>query len=423
VAADFKALVDKAEDVQAKLPDDEKDAFYELVLYPAKAYATVADMYIAVGRNRLYASQGRASANDLADQARALFKADQAMSDYYNNELAGGKWDHMMDQTRIGYRGWQQPPQNVMPKVTRIDVPTEAKLGVAVEGSALAWPGAKGKPVLAEIDSFNRQSRWIDVFNRGKKTFEFTASAVESWVNLSETKGTVDKDVRLMVSVNWAKVPAGESSGSVIISGPKGDSIAVEVKVSRSTDVTRSTVDGFAETDGYVSIEPEHFTAKMDSSSARWDRIADYGKTLSAMTIFPNTAASVMPGDGAPCLEYKMYLTDSGPVDVAAMIAPTQAFVPGRGLRFAVSFDDDQPAVVDALANMSQRDWERMVSRNINMVRSKLVITKPGYHVLKIRMVDPAVVLEKIVVGFGDVKPSYLGPPESYHRIGAKVGG
>jgi hypothetical protein len=423
VAADFKSLIEKAEKIQSSLPDSAKDAFYELVLHPAKAYATVADLYITVGKNRLYASQGRASTNDLAAEARALFKADQAMSDYYNHTLANGKWDHMMDQTRIGYRSWQQPTRNIMPKVIEIDVPQEAKMGVAVEDSALAWPGAQGKPNLAEIDGFNRQSRYIDVFNRGRTPFEFSASAVEPWIVLSQAQGSVDKDFRLKVSVDWTKAPTGSSSGSVIISGPNADLVTVTVNLVNPTEVTGDTLDGFVETDGCVSIEAEHVTGKTGSGSARWDKIEDYGKTLSAMTIFPNTAASVQPPANSPCLQYKMYLFDPAAVDVYAMIAPTQAFVPGRGLRYAVSFDDQPPQVIDALANTTQRDWEHMVRNNMHVVKTSHTVSKSGYHILKFWMVDPGVVLEKLVVGLGGVKPSYLGPPESFHHIGAKVGG
>jgi len=43
-------------------------------------------------------------------------------------------------------------------------------------------------------------------------------------------------------------------------------------------------------------------------------------------------------------------------------------------------------------------------------------LAKSGYHTFKFWMVDPGVVLEKLVVNLDGVKPSYLGPPESYHH-------
>ena len=42
------------------------------------------------------------------------------------------------------------------------------------------------------------------------------------------------------------------------------------------------------------------------------------------------------------------------------------------------------------------------------------MLKSPGYHVLKFWMIDSGVVLQKLVVNLGGVRPSYLGPPESY---------
>lgn len=60
------------------------------------------------------------------------------------------------------------------------------------------------------------------------------------------------------------------------------------------------------------------------------------------------------------------------------------------------------------------RDWEESVRNNCREIKSTHTIPQPGPHVLKIWMVDPAVALQRIVVNTGGVKPSYLGPPESF---------
>ena len=122
-----------------------------------------------------------------------------------------------------------------------------------------------------------------------------------------------------------------------------------------------------------------------------------------------------------------MYLFTTGQAAVSAIVAPSLNFLPHQGLRLAVSFDNEAPQMVtlvapDYIAQHGNLDWEKCVSDNRRIVRTSHVIAQPGYHTLKVWMVDPGVVLEKLVVDLGGEKPSYLGPPESY-RAGEPAAG
>src|SRR5690606_4115378 len=99
VVEDYNALADKAEKLYNKLPEAYKDAYYQLVLFPVQASANLNELHITTGRNRLYAQQGRASTNDLADKVQALFDRDAELTKYFHTALADGKWNHMMSQT------------------------------------------------------------------------------------------------------------------------------------------------------------------------------------------------------------------------------------------------------------------------------------------------------------------------------------
>jgi hypothetical protein len=159
----------------------------------------------------------------------------------------------------------------------------------------------------------------------------------------------------------------------------------------------------------------------MDSAAARWEVLPDHGRTLSAMTIFPGTAGSVTPPQDSPCLQYRVWLTSTGAVAVTTILSPCLNFAPDRGVRMAVSFDDEAPRTITIVpkgytAGDGNRDWEEAVKDGARRVRSEHNIASPGSHTFKVWMVDPAVVVQRIVVDCGGVKPSYLGPPESSRR-------
>ena len=109
VVDDYKKLVDNAEKINRGLPVECKDAFFELVLHPVKASANLNELYVAVAKNRWLASKKNIAANKWADSAKRLYSNDSLLSIQYNKKVAKGKWNHMMDQTHIGYTYWQQP--------------------------------------------------------------------------------------------------------------------------------------------------------------------------------------------------------------------------------------------------------------------------------------------------------------------------
>lgn len=420
IVGDWNALAAAAERISKQLPAERRDAFFEMVLYPVKAGANLNELYVAAAKNRLYATQRRASANDYVAAVNACFNTDAELSAYYNRKLAGGKWKHAMDQTHIGYTIWQQPKKNIMPKVVKLRVPYLAQMAVSIEGQTNAWPESTNDAVLPAFDNFNKPTRYLDVFNQGETTFKYSATTSAPWILIDTNSGKVKKEQRIHVTVDWKSAPRGTTNGTITVASG-ANSVSVKVNVFNPEEPSRDSFKGFVEADGYVSIEATHFTGKVDLPSASWGQIDGLGNTPSAMGVVPVTAQSVMPPGNSPCLEYRMFLYSAGKVKVWTIMAPTLNFVAGRGLRFAVSWDDARPKMVTAVPeNYSvgsgdlNRGWGATVSDNVRKVATNFELTNPGEHTLKLWMVDPGVVLEKIVVDAGGMKRSYLGPPESF---------
>ncbi len=431
IEAYFNLFADQAEYLYTKLPEEYRDAYYQLVLYPVKACANLNKLYIAAGKNRMWAAQGRTSANDEADSVKKYFAEDSSLAHYYNTAVSNGKWNHMMDQTHIGYTYWQQPEKNVMPKLDYVRLSDSAEMGLAIEGSDAWWPNETGEALLPEFDSFGYEypRHYIELFNRGTKPFAYTIAIPVDWIGVKlplpekgEKAGQYDqieKQQRIWIEVDWRKAPLGTHKIPITITGPAGRTVTVFATIKNYGPSTSDSFKGFVESEGYVSMEASHFTRAINDAPIKWQVIPDIGRAGSGMTVAPVTAKKQIPGPKTPRLEYDIMVFDTGKINVQTYFSPTLNFN-GAELQYGLSFDDEAPQIINLHRDHSSKTWAQWVANNIIIDSAVFHFSKPGRHVLKFWMVDPGIVLQKIVVGLREVKSSYLGPPETMIPEGIK---
>jgi hypothetical protein len=414
VVAEYNKLAADAEQIGEALPPEYNDAYFQLVLFPVQACANLNELYVAAGMNKMYAGQGRAATNALADRVEELFARDAELTRQYNEELAGGRWRHMMDQTHIGYTYWQEPRRNRMPRVIRRELPNPAEMGVAVEGSDKWWPNADGDASLPEFSPWeSAPSHHFEVFNRGQDPFDVSIECNAPWLHISDAQRRIESQRRFDVSIDWRAAPEGRQTTDIAVTGPENRRVVIQVVANNIRSDGAKPIRGFVEAHGYVAIEAEHFTRAVAPAPIRWQRLPDLGRTLSAVTPFPVTAPRQTPGGDGARLEYRIFLTEPGEIHVAAYASPTLDYASADGRRYGVSIDDAEPQIVNINADDSLQAWERNVGANINVSRTTHAVAAAGEHVLKYWMVDPGVVLQRLVVDRGAAPPSYLGPPES----------
>jgi hypothetical protein len=293
---DYKNLALDAYRVYNDLPEEYKDAYFQLVLYPIDACSNLYEMYFAQAQNKKLFEQKDIEANYYADIVKAKFARDSVLQNKYNNEIAGGKWSHMMDQMRIGYKNWNDSPKNILP------------------------------------------------------------------------------DVKY---------------------------------VTESEKITRKV---FIEKEGYVAIEAEHFSKANNSKKIHWEVIPDFGKTKSGITTFPQ---NFYPDKQENIfVEYEIDFASTGNFNVELLLAPTLNFNSNKGLRYEVSFDGENPKLVNFNGKYRGELGKWQAEHIIHSVTAHQILNA-GRHILRFRVLDPGIVLQKILINTGGLKPSYLGAPES----------
>ncbi|MBO8131320.1 MAG: glycosyl hydrolase 115 family protein [Candidatus Marinimicrobia bacterium] len=420
VVNEYNEVAKKAEEINARLPEKYRDAYYQLIIYPTLACANLNELYYTVAKNRLYAKQTRALTNYLAKKVKKLFEKDSLLSYKYNKEIANRKWNHMMDQTHIGYTSWRDPERNIMPEVYMIENKNEPDIAIMVEGSSILLPDSGNTANLPEFDNLNNQTYYIEIFNRGKEPFTYEIGYDKNILTVSEPTGEITTEKRVYLSINWNNVPAGKNTYKIKIRG-NDKSFTINVPVFNYSGILPENFVGYVESNGYISIEAPHYTSKVEKDTIRWVVIPNLGRTNFSITPMPVTVFNLNPEENSPRLEFNCFFRDSGKVAVYVYVSPTQNFFnTPEGLRFAMSFDNERPQVVSMHKNDIGQDWtypmwwNESVANNIRIYKTEHYLDRPGVHTLKLIMVDSGIVFQKIVIDTGGLKKSYLGPPESY---------
>ncbi|KAI0826133.1 hypothetical protein BC629DRAFT_1276143 [Irpex lacteus] len=437
----LKNMSDASTRLYNSISSEKKAAFFQLVQHPIQATYTLANMWISAGINNLRASQARLSANNFANQTEALFDQDYDLEVEYH-QLLNGKWDHMMDQTHVMYYYWQQPQANTLPLITKVQARKQALPGpmrVALENSLGAWPGdnpndcALGYSCSTPVINFDRfvplGNVFIDIGAGGPNSFTFSATTNASWLRLSSSKGSIspqNPEIRVFASVDWSQVPDigyAQISLTANATNQPMESQAI-IFIANHTSVP-SNFTGFVEGDGGISIEAAHASRNTTVDGITWVELPNHGRISSAVTPFPRGGSeqNFTAGSG-PSLEYDFFsfntIAGGGNVTVTTLVSPTlNANGDDRPVGFAVSIDSGEPQtnyfIPSAIPGNLPDAWDGLdgfAANNIVFVNNTFPLA-PGAHTLKIWMIEPTVIVQKIVIDTGGVRPSYLGPPES----------
>jgi hypothetical protein len=420
----WQDLLDRTQAVYDSLDAATKISFFQMVLHPVLAGKVVVELYTKVAINKLYFDQGRASANKIAQDARDLFAQDASITNRYHT-LNGGKWNQFVNQAHIGYTSWDDPPnnKNIMPALSYIsDGGSSQVIGVGIQGTSASYPKVNNLALLS-VDPYLPPSevRYIDVFARKNTTFTYEITSNQTYVTLSNSKGTLSapgtkSDVRSVITVDWNKAPQGLSWATLRVSASDGSSTALQLPVNKTRIL--AAFSGYVESNGVISIEAGHYSSAESKNGVSYVEIPHYGRTLSGVKPWPVTIGA-QESDKAPALKYSFYTTTaSAKAKLVVMLGPSHNHDPSRLLRYAYSIDGKAPVTVRPVSTeppyKEGRDWRKAVVEGgwTSTIQLDDEI-KSGVHELSLQLLEPGVVLQKVIIDVGGYKPTALGPPES----------
>jgi hypothetical protein len=417
----YNALETAVKKLRRQISPKDADAFYQLVYYPVTGASRINKKFLYRDKAYFYAKQNRLSAYEYAQLSEAVYDSIVKETEYFNTQLAGGKWKYIMSMKPRNLPVYQPP---VLPEIS---IDSTVAWDIAPEGyvkkdsSLLSGNDLMSLP---SFDNLHKQQYFVDLFLGKNETIQWNAATSHNWIRLSKNNGILDpgqgkKQIRIWVDIDWKKFTGNEKTNGSITFAGGNKKMVVNLQAVKIYKPELAGFKGFIENNGFVSMRAANFTRQANKTAGQWKIISDLGYTGNALQVFPLSIEGTSPGEPDSIklinsvVEYDFYTLFSATPHVTVFALPTHPINNNFSCRYAVSIDNGPLKIIDIKTFGRSGEWKQNVLRNRAEQKIEMSFLEAGKHTLKIYAVDRGVILDEIRIDLGGLVKAYSIVPET----------
>lgn len=415
------------------------DAYFSMIYFSAEASFNLLKMHLYSGKNHLYASQGKAVANEYDKLVEACIEKDEALKTQMA-EFKEGKWAGMELASHIGFTNWNDEDWRY-PVRHIIRLPKKPRLVVTRADKTQHYTN-QYFPITLVIDDFvvsSSKKAKIQIANGGQGSVKWKIQegarkvgldgiAHESgegsrceWLEFSRTSGETTLQDEVEISLKEENLPLGEEVSCSFEIKTETEFVSVLVKALKK-DTSALPEGAFLAEHGMFVIDAVHYADKQaglyEGEAVEFKELYDFGKYQSGIKAFPVTS-SFDSKENAPSVTYELYSEEEKDCFLNLYTSPANPLIYGGKLSVEVSVNEGAGKLVEFTeagykgGEPGCIPWEQAVL-NQEHVGSTEISLKKGLNKITVFAREAGMVLERLVVYPKDIERavSYLGEKE-----------
>lgn len=384
--ARWRALAAQALDVEKRVPESLKAAYFELVSYPIRGAAMINEYQLLARRSMVRATAGDSiGAMTDADYVKSMFNELNAWTNHYNQEIVDGKWAeffswqpyHWFRSEKIEqpycsperFAKAQNGPKSRFLSVNEALSPDGITIESDTDGEIPLWIEA-----LTPIQNFSKEAK-DNLFchiTTDNDSFDASATPINNVWHAP------------YVGPMWSRVGTlhlKKGTNRLAITDLKSDARIDHIYIGLYPP--------------FVSEPRMRIPASLyQSKQGGINRIEGLGYT-DGVLVQPFDTPSYQQVENAPYVDYELDIQD-GDETIEVRTLPTLHVYDGRDARYAIQLGNAKPEVFSIHENDFTAEWRWNVLRGY--ASRSIPVTETGTQRLRIYLLDPGIVLQEILV-------------------------